>query len=199
MTPPTSVTTTTRTASNPWLESPLWDGFWILNILWLAPLLGLAWALGQSSPTAAMLVKLGSIALWGGHLLSPMITAWRNPGLRAQMKNDRRRWIVQPLAIFAGCIALAFVGLQNADRVLAYELLLLTFVVWNTWHFCGQHFGVLSIYRMKSGAPLERSNQTRLFDRGFTFLCTCVLLPMAWFLQSERIGPLFRYLPAPDP
>ena len=193
------MSTTTRTQTGPWLESPAWDGFWILNILWLTPLLGLAWVLGQASPTASTLVKLGSIGLWGGHLLSPMITSWRSPGLRAQMKSDRGRWIVRPLAVFASCIALAFVGLHNADRVVAYELLLLTFVLWNTWHFCGQHFGVLSIYRMKSGASPANSDRTRQVDRWFTFMCTCVLLPLAWFLQSERIGPLFRFLPTPDP
>ena len=28
-----------QTSTQPWVRGPLWDGFWILNGLWLAPLL----------------------------------------------------------------------------------------------------------------------------------------------------------------
>ena len=178
-----------KRTSGRWLESAWWDGVFLMNALWLAPLLALAWMAGRADAACAAFLKLGAVLLWGGHLLSPVVAAWRSPRLRASMREDPGRWIYRPLAVLAAGVALGLLGLTRSGATGAYTLLLVVFVVWNTWHFAGQHFGVLSIYRRIVGA---HDDGARRADRAYTVLCTCVLLPVAWYLQSERIGPFFR-------
>src|SRR5437764_6018381 len=55
-----------------WIRGPVWDGFWMLNALWLAPIV--FWlARGYSDPESSPLdaLYLGLTALfWIGHRLS---------------------------------------------------------------------------------------------------------------------------------
>ncbi len=59
-------------SSSPWVRAPLWDGFWMLSALWLAPIV-LWLAHGYSNPESSPLDLLyfGLTALfWIGHRLS---------------------------------------------------------------------------------------------------------------------------------
>src|SRR5882757_9644733 len=61
-----------RKWSPAWVRSPLWDGFWMLSALWLAPIV-LLLVHGYSDPESSPLDLLyfGLTALfWIGHLLS---------------------------------------------------------------------------------------------------------------------------------
>ncbi len=186
-----------------WLESPRWDFVWILNGLWLLPLILLSLAVGQSSfflwaSSGAML-----LTLWGGHILSPIVTAWSSAPLRQSMMTHPTKYLWMPLLVLVASVLAAMLGLHWSKTWLPssigqhfdfHILLVYTFLVWNTWHFCGQHFGVLSIYRIRAQ---EFSAQVRRLDRWFCVVQICVLLPIAWYTQSQRLGPLFQYLPVP--
>jgi hypothetical protein len=73
-------------------------------LLLLAQLVGLVPAV----PTA--FAVYGTLLLWGGHILSPIVTAWVNPALRPVLLQQRRRFIVVPLLVLIGSIALGVLG-----------------------------------------------------------------------------------------
>jgi hypothetical protein len=173
-----------------WLESPGWDFVWLLNGLWLLPLLLVSISLGQGRPFVMWLEGVTMLLLWGGHILSPMLTAWYSPPLRAQMKRSLPRYVVLPAAIIVVSVGCASYGV---DSPLALGMVCL-FVLWNTYHFAAQHFGVLSIYRIRSGL---RETRERTLDRAFCNFMICFLLPAGWYTQSKRLGPLFDFLPLP--
>ena len=189
--------------SSLWLESPLWDGFWMLSGLWITGLILLAQSVGAVPQVPRMLAFGALLLLWGGHILSPMVVSWLNQGFRRHMLNDSGRFIGFPLAILGTAILFGILGDLSQWAILPAHIqtqinprfaLFYTFLLWNTWHFSAQHFGVLAIYR--KGAQ-QFSQRDRLLDRAFCVLMTCFLLPVAWYSQArvDRLGPLFQYLP----
>jgi hypothetical protein len=152
---------------------------WLLAALLLAQLAGLVPAV------PAAFLMYGTLLLWGGHILSPIVTAWVNPAFRPVLLKERGRFIGLPLLVLVGSMALGTLGNP-------LFLLFLTFAVWNTWHLGGQHFGVLSIYRHTGR---RTSSRDRSLDRYFTVVCCCVLLPLAWFARRavDRLGPLVSW------
>jgi hypothetical protein len=186
-----------------WLQSPAWDGFWLLSGLWLVAIMVAARILAWLPDAEALLALSASLLLWGGHILSPVLTAWSDASLRARMWLEPRRFILAPLAVLIGSIVLGIIGSRQAvpppllQWVVTPRLLLFfTFNVWNTWHFAAQHFGVLTIYRRQAGLSSERDRQA---DRMFTIGIGCVLLPLAWFAHGfiDTLGPLLDWMSIP--
>jgi hypothetical protein len=180
-----------------WLVSPLWDGLWLLSGLWLVSLLIVARFAGVLPELRSPLLLYIPLLLWGGHIISPMLTAWGNPAFRQVMLQSRQRYVTAPLCVLALSIVFGMLGdmgwwsLAPAVRETINPRYMLFFImmVWNTWHFAGQHHGVLSIYR-RTGNRTDEVD--RKLDRAFTVILGCVLLPAAWYSQSqrERWGPL---------
>ena len=191
--------------SRSWLESPLWDSLWILSGLWLSMIVLGAHAAGYV-PVVPNLLALAAVALlWGGHILSPLVVSWANRELRAHMPRAKWKFIIVPLCLLLASITLGMLGDLSQWRSIPPEvtrhvnprlLLFYTFLLWNTWHFASQHFGVLSIYRRSAG---RSSHRERRWDRTFCVAMTCVLTPLAWYAQDreEIFAQLFSYLPDP--
>jgi hypothetical protein len=96
--------------------------------------------------------------------------------------------------------------LQEPDGYYAhywhYFLLANVFILWEMWHFCAQDYGVLSIYRVRSG---QAGSRDRAFDRAFCafmafgvnlpiFAYRVLLVPRVWhnvflFLPFHADGP----------
>ncbi len=197
----------TRTgASRQWLESPLWDSLWMLSGIWLLLIVVCAQSAGYV-PLVPHLLTVGAVAfLWGGHILSPVVVGWANRGLRAHMLLNWPHFVVVPLGVMVMSATLGILGDLSQWPEIPSELtvhmnprlvLFYAFLVWNTWHFASQHFGVLSIYRRTAG---QLSTQDRSLDRAFCVAMTCVLTPLAWYAQDRRdlFGQLFAYLPSPS-
>lgn len=175
--------------------------------LWLVALIGLSSLLGFAHPAAGAVFLAGFFLLWGGHLLSPILCVWAEPGLRAQIRPNRMRLVVFPLLLIVGSAVIGAFGIRIAVNGSAHllanesyhgvgQVLFFGFLGWNLWHFAAQHFGVLSLYR----ARMEGSTPTdRRLDRWFCNVCTLGLLPIAWFTQSARLGTLMDFLPQPVP
>jgi hypothetical protein len=77
------------------------------------------------------------------------------------------RFLVIPIAIAASCFAILLpvddaLPFTRYERVMALAMVDFVFV---TYHFAAQHFGVLSLYRMRSGRAADR--WTRRIDRLF--------------------------------
>jgi TonB family protein len=158
-----------RNSSSPWVRGPLWDGFWMLSALWLAPIV-LLLVHGYSDPESSPLdfLYFGLTALfWIGHRLSSTYIAYCTEAYRPLLREQPIRFIVLPVLITAGCFAL-FLPSDSAlpwtreERLIGLAIVDYACV---TYHFAAQHFGALSLYRSRA----ERSSciETRRLDRFF--------------------------------
>ena len=90
-----------------WIKSPAWDLVWVLNALWLAPLvLLLAWGHDdvRASPVDGLFFAL-TVPLWFGHRVSSAWLAYATPSYRPLLATQRLRFVVAPLAIAVACFA----------------------------------------------------------------------------------------------
>jgi hypothetical protein len=163
-----------------WIKSPTWDLVWVLNALWLAPLV-IVLARGhddvRASPVDPLFFVL-TVPLWLGHRVSSAWLAYATPGYRPLLATQRLRFVVAPLAIFAA----SFAVLLAPERVLPMPLI--ERVVWLTvldyllvsYHFAAQHFGLLSLYRSRAGRSSDA--HARRLDRWFALVVGggCVVL-----------------------
>jgi hypothetical protein len=178
---------TASTANRPFIRSPSWDALWIFSGLW-APLLSLLAfaAVRASSPEALSIDAPGYdvksfamlyLPLAIAHRLSTPWAVLATPILRDELRQDRRRYLLVPLLIFAGCVGLSLLFVFHTSfpmpsahaQLWAFFSLAYVMVLWERWHFCAQEFGVLSIYRMRAG-------QFRPDDKRFDRIYTVVLM-----------------------
>ena len=97
-----------RKRSSAWVRGPVWDGFWMLSALWLAPIV-LLLVHGYSNPESSPLDLLyfGLTALfWIGHRLSSTYLAYCTEAYRPLLRAQPIRFVALPLLITAGCFAL---------------------------------------------------------------------------------------------
>ena len=119
-------------SSLPWVRGPLWDGFWILSALWLAPIV-LLLAHGYSNPESSPLDLLyfGLTALfWIGHRLSstylaycteayrPLLRRTADPVRRAASSHNSRMFC----AVSAGRLSVAMDARGTTDWTGNYRL-----------------------------------------------------------------------------
>jgi hypothetical protein len=153
-----------------WIKSPAWDLVWVLNALWLAPLVFLL-ARGheadvRASPVDSLFFAL-SVPLWFGHRVSSAWLAYATPAYRPLLASQPLRFVVAPLVIAAACFAVLLapkkaLPIPFAERVLWLTVLDYLFV---SYHFAAQHFGLLSLYRVRAGRTSD--TVTRWLDRCF--------------------------------
>src|SRR5438046_1471408 len=101
-----------RKSPSPWVRGPVWDGFWMLSALWLAPII-LWLSHGYSNPESSPLDLLyfGLTALfWIGHRLSSTYLAYCTEAYRPLLRLKPIRFVVLPLAITAACFAIFLPG-----------------------------------------------------------------------------------------
>jgi hypothetical protein len=170
-----------RKWSSSWVRGPVWDGFWILSALWLAPIV-LLLAHGYSNPESSPLDLLyfGLTALfWIGHRLSSTYLAYCTEAYRPLLRAQPIRFVVLPILVTAACFAV-FLPADSALPWTREERLIGLAIVdyaWVTYHFASQHFGALSLYRSRA----ERSSciHTRRLDRFFALTVGGVLVFVA--------------------
>jgi TonB family protein len=175
-----------RKCSSTWVRGPVWDGFWMLSALWLAPIV-LLLVRGYSNPESSPLDLLyfGLTALfWIGHRLSSTYLAYCTEAYRPLLREQPIRFIVLPVLLTAGCFAL-FLPADSAlpwtreERLIGLAIVDYACV---TYHFAAQHFGALSLYR--SRADRGSCIQTRRFDRFFALTAGGMLVFIADILAG---------------
>src|SRR6476469_8811245 len=99
-------------ARSPWVRGPVWDSFWMLNALWLAPLvLWLAHGYADPESSPLDLLYFGLTALfWLGHRLGSTYLAYCTEAYRPLLKSEPIRFVIIPLLITAGCFAIFLPG-----------------------------------------------------------------------------------------
>ncbi|HEX2484607.1 MAG TPA: hypothetical protein VHQ66_04875 [Myxococcota bacterium] len=155
-----------------WIKSPAWDLVWVLNALWLAPLV-LLLARGhddvRASPVDALFFAL-TVPLWFGHRVSSAWLAYATPAYRPLLAAQRLRFVVAPLAIAVACFALllapeSVLPMPVSERAVWLAVLNYLLV---TQHFAAQHFGLLSLYRVRAGRASDA--MARRLDRWFALV-----------------------------
>jgi hypothetical protein len=152
-----------------WVRGPLWDGFWMQNALWLAPVvLWLAHGYVDPESSPLDLLYFGLTALfWIGHRLCSTWLTYCTEAYRPLLRAQPVRFIVLPLLVTMGCFAV----ILPADTALPWTRgerlvgLAVADYAWVTWHFAAQHFGALSLYRARAGR--SACVRTRRLDRFF--------------------------------
>src|SRR5712671_5548131 len=153
-----------------WIKGPLWDGFWILSGF---PI-GLALVL--LSPTVYLVLTI-VVLLEHAHFLSPVALAWGHENFRGVMRRHPTKYIGVPLALILMTTTIGAatslwatnlhidIGLKIrihnlADYKQPFVMMVVLYWLWNAYHFGMQNFGVLSIYRRKSGSGNRRADMT---------------------------------------
>ncbi len=181
-----------------WLVSPQWDLLWLLSGLFALPVVGLVHLLGHRGAVDDFYM-IAALTMAGAHWVSPIAVAWSSPGLRKVALVNRTRFIYLPLAgllipaalgLCAGLLPVEWPGRLH----LAHPWMLIFFLqfTFDIQHFCGQNFGVLSIYRKKAG--LSSADDRRL-DLHYCRAINWVLMPLAWLSQGVVWGPILGYVP----
>jgi hypothetical protein len=155
-----------------WIKSPAWDLVWVLNPLWLAPLV-LLLARGHDNVRASAVDALFfafTVPLWFGHRVSSAWLAYATPAYRPLLTTQRLRFVVAPVAIVVACFALllapeSVLPMPLTERVVCFAVVDYLLV---SYHFAAQHFGLLSLYRSRAGRASD--NTTRRLDRWFALV-----------------------------
>ncbi|HEV2804286.1 MAG TPA: hypothetical protein VGW57_05055 [Chthoniobacterales bacterium] len=173
-------------ARSPWVRGPVWDSFWMLSALWLAPIV-LWLASGHDDPESSPLDLLyfGLTALfWLGHRFCSTYLAYCTEAYRPLLRTQPIRFVVLPVLVTIGCFAFFLPADEALPWTRAERLVGLAIVdyAWVTWHFASQHFGALSLYRSRAGRAA--SVQTRRFDRLFALVVGGVLVFVADILAG---------------
>lgn len=158
-----------RSPSSAWVRGPVWDLVWMLNALWLVPLA--LWLPGgysdpQSSPLDLFYFGLTAL-FWIGHRLCSTWLAYCTEAYRPLIRSEPVRFVLFPLLVTVACFAI-FLPADTAfpwtreQRVVGMALLDYACV---TYHFAAQHFGALSLYRVR--AERATCKYTRRLDRIF--------------------------------
>jgi hypothetical protein len=172
-----------------WIRSASWDGLFMLSALWIAPLL----LLTRIDDRIDVYLYV-TVAFWIGHRLSSSYLAYCTRAYRPLLTKQRTRFVWLPLGIAVGTFAFLFAPLPldwpRGERVVFLAIIDYALV---TYHFASQHYGVLSLYRMRAGA---RDAKAKRIDRAFALGVGGVLVVVAeaiagtMFFQSEWLGAL---------
>jgi len=141
--------------TSPWVRGAAWDLVWLQSALWLAPLAVLL-ARGFEDPTESPLDALFLVLtalFWIGHRIGSAWLAYATTAYRPLLRAQPLRFVFAPIGIAAACCLILLPGdaafpLTRAERVIALVLVDYLFV---THHFAAQHFGMLSLYRVRAG------------------------------------------------
>ena len=152
-----------------WVHGFAWDALWLQSALWLTPL-ALILAHGYEDPGESPLDGLVfalTALFWISHRFGSTWLAYATTAYRPLLRAEPARFVIIPTAIAVACFAILMPGdetlrFTRSQRVLALATLDFLLV---TYHFAAQHFGVLSLYRVRSGRSAD--GRTRRLDRIF--------------------------------
>lgn len=166
------------------MNGPVWDSVWLLNALWLLPLVFFL-ARNREDPSSGPLDKLYfaiTAMFWIGHRLGSTWLAYCTEAYRPLLRVQPIRFIVLPILVTGACFAVFMppdgaLPWTRAERLVG--LAILDYAL-GTYHFGAQHFGALSLYRARAG----RNAMARRCDLLFAFGVGGVLIFVADILSG---------------
>jgi hypothetical protein len=177
-------------ARSPWIESAAWDLGWIHCGFWLAALHALL--LKRATGFAAW-YAFAFLAFWMSHRAGTVFISFGLREYRALLAAQRARFLDLPAAWFLLAFAVLFappawLPLSPTDRLGA--LILIRFGC-DALHFGGQHYGVLSLYRLR--ARQDPRSPFKAAEKAFCFAAALVSMvaPAVLRLALPALSPAF--------
>lgn len=160
-------------------------GIWLL-------LLGV---LVNATPAAENAYVAFIFLFWSGHRLSTVYLAYSSPAYRPLLSTQRGRFLGVPLAIALGVVAFLFAPQALIPYPIASRVFFLMGCdfFFNLHHFALQHYGVLSIYRMRAGQ--DPSSQTKVFEKAYclwiggVFVALGEVFQGAFLFEEQLVTP----------
>ena len=169
---------------NPWLRSAGWDGFWMLSGIWL--LIPLLLCANRPGALQVMLI-VGTALFWLSHRFATTYTAFCTPAYRDLVRMERVRFIVWPIIVALLTFAFMFApnNLIQLDTWGKIQILGTIFFLYNSYHFGVQHYGVLSIYRIRSGQG--HGGWLKGYERFYCIAVGAILVAIAQMCQGAQV------------
>jgi hypothetical protein len=164
-----------------WLRNGVWDSFFLMGGIWLLPVI----ALFAIIPEHFLLLSLALTGvLWLSHRVATFWTIFCTPSYRTLIAAEPVRFIVVPALVLLLSVAFALSS-YPASPLLRLQIMGTIFILFNTYHFGIQHFGVLTIYRIKAGQQLTNSARDR--ERTACLLLGGVLVLIGQLLHGADV------------
>lgn len=184
---PAAAASARRVQGGGWVRGALWDGTWLLNVVWLAPVVFLLARGRDDLPSGALdgLYFALTALFWIGHRVGSTWLAYCTTAYRPLLRAEPVRFLVLPAAVALLLFALLLppddaLPFGRADRVMGLVILDYLLV---TYHFAAQHFGVLSLYRARAGGAARPG--ARRLDRAFALVLGGLVVVVAEALRGD--------------
>lgn len=179
--------------SGPWLRSPGFDWGWLLSGIWLVPVVVL---LSRAPAALNSFLVSASLLLWLSHRFATAYSAFCMADFKDLVKFQPKRFVGWPVALLAAPFVLVWapqwlvpMGLWEKAQVMA-----LGFFLFNTYHFGMQHYGVLSIYRVRAGQ--DPAGRSKGVERHFSLLVGGLLVAIGQIGHgAEVVSDAFEFSP----
>lgn len=159
--------------------------------LWLFPL-GALFINSAYSETFFYALFIATPLIGGLHSFLPLIATFSSPGFAERIRPQKSRVILISTIVVVTSLALSILGGIYAQPEM-WLILGYGYLLWNTWHFAAQNFGVLSLYRATSE---QNSALDRKIDKFYCITMGCVMMPIIWICVTARWGPFVQMIPA---
>ena len=139
-----------RADEGPWIDSAPWDLAWIQCGFWLA---ACHVTLLPRPGAFAAAYALAFLAFWMSHRVGTVLISFGLREYRALAAAQPVRFAFLPAAWFVFAFAVIFAPASVVEASLERRLLFLLIIRfgYNAFHFGAQHYGVLSLYRLRAG------------------------------------------------
>lgn len=150
--------------SNVWVRSRAYDLFFLLSGLWV---MAVVVPLAGTDTLKPFHLMLG-VLFWIGHRLATAYLAFCQQAYRELLVEQRTRFIRVPLAITVIVFVLLLIPESILPVPILYRLLPLAVIdfIWEFYHFTMQHYGVVSVYRIRAQqdpAAVDDKRKEKLF------------------------------------
>lgn len=158
--------------------------------LWLIPL-GITFYYSPWSESFLNYLLIASPLVGGLHSFLPLLAVFASASFIERLKPRRRRVVIISSLVVAVSFLLGVLG-GLYGRPEFWLLLGYGYLLWNTWHFSAQNFGMLSLYRTTQDQNQELD---RKVDKYYCLAMGCLIQPIIWFCVEARWGPFIKLLP----
>jgi len=172
--------------ATPWIKNAWWDGFWILSGLWLL----IPYVIQLNQPTQLYLIQMLLILLfWMGHRLGTIFIPFCLGEYDQLVRKQRSRFIYIPVAIFMMSVIFLYIpkNLMNFSISTRIVILVLIRFCFDLVHMSSQHYGVISLYRIRAGQnPCENFKKV---EKIYCYFVTLIVVVIASCINIS--GPKF--------
>ncbi len=128
-----------------------------------------------------------AVLFWIGHRLTTTYVAYCQEAYRDHLSSHRTRFLVVPVLVLVGVFTLVCVPESLLPVPILYRLLPLAVLdfIWEFYHFTMQHYGVVSVYRIRAGQDPGAVNDKRR-EKFFCYFAFGSMIPLALVYHSLK-------------